>query len=292
MNFESKAEQKVEEQLKDKVKVACVNFMPVLEDKDSNLSKMEDIISEMNEDGVDLIVFPEMALTGYEVDVLPLAEIIPGPSTQRLAKLIKRMNLNVIFGMPELHKTEQTIVYNTAVLLGRSGVLGTYRKMHPFGPELEWATPGKDFPVWETNFGPIGIGICFDNYVFPEVPRTYAVKGCRLFINISAAGHFEGISDVPEAVMNQLKARVIENMFFLASANIVGVENPTEFFGRSVIIGPKPASVFCQTYAGPASDKKEEVIVAELDLSLANQFGYMDQRHPSCYGCLASSISK
>jgi predicted amidohydrolase len=263
--------------------------MPVLGNKDVNLKKMREYISNLSSDGVDFIVFPEMSVTGYEVDTQSLAEQIPGPSTNLLEKAAKESNVYVVAGMPERDKTNPTTIYNTAVLFGPKGMLGSYRKMHPFGPELEWAKPGEELPIWETEFGPIGIAICFDHYVFPEAPRAYAVKGCRLLINPSAAGHFEGITDVPEAVMNQLKARVIENMVFMASANTVGVQNPTEFFGQSVILGPKRGSVAYQVYAGPASDKKEEVITAELDLSLANQFGYMDQRHASCYNILAAT---
>jgi predicted amidohydrolase len=278
-----------DKQYKDVIKVACVNFMAVLGDKDANLEKMTAYIKELSGQGADMVVFPEMSVSGYEVDAHSLAELIPGPATERLEQAARENGIYVIAGMPERDKTNAESVYNTAVIFGPEGMLGSYRKMHPFGPELEWAKPGEELPIWETNFGPIGIAICFDHYVFPEAPRAYAVKGCRLLINPSAAGHFEGITDVPEAVMTQLKARVIENMVFMVSANTVGVQNPTDFFGQSVILGPKPGSVAYQVYAGPASEKEEEVIMAELDLSLANQFGYMDQRHASCYSSLSAS---
>jgi len=289
MSSEINEKQKKIQQYKNNIKVACVNFMPELENKEANLQKIDDYISKLSIDKVNLIVFPEMALTGYEVEAQSLAEPIPGPSTDRIEKAAKENKVYIVAGMPERDKTNPDTIYNTAVIFGPKGMLGAYRKMHPFGTELEWAKPGEDLPIWETEFGPIGIAICFDHYVFPEAPRVYAVKGCRLLINPSAAGHFEGITGVPEAVMNQLKARVIENMVFMASANTVGVQNPTDFFGQSVILGPKPASVAYQVYAGPANDKKEEVITAELDLSLANQFGYMDQRHASCYSILAAT---
>lgn len=279
-----------DKQYRDDIKVACVNFVSDLGNKDANLAKMTRYISELSGKGVDLVVFPEMSITGYEVDAHALAEPIPGPSTTRLEKAAKENNILVIAGMPEQDKATPDTVYNVAVMFGPQGMLGHYRKMHPFGPELEWATPGAELPIWETDFGPIGIAICFDHYVFPEAPRAYAVKGCRLLINPSAAGHFEGITDVPEAVITQLKARVIENMVFMASANAVGVQNPTDFFGQSVILGPKPGSVAYQVYAGPASEKEEEVIIAELDLSLANQFGYMDQRKASCYSSLSKTV--
>lgn len=269
--------------------VGCVNFMPVLGDKDANIDKMTRLISEAKKMAVDLLVFPEMALTGYEVDAKSLAEAIPGPSIARLSKAIEGKSLYLVFGMPERGGNDRNVIYNTAVVLGPKGILGSYRKMHPFGGELEWATPGRELPLVQTDFGPVGVGICFDHYVFPEVARSYSVKGCRLIINPSAAGHFQGITDVPEAVMNQLKARVIENSVFLASANCVGVENPTEFFGQSVILGPKPGSVAYQIYAGPASDKEEELITAELDLTRVDQFGYMKQRQPACYGYLTST---
>ena len=67
-----------------------------------------------------------------------------------------------------------------------------------------------------------------------------------------------------------------------------GVENPTEFFGHSTILGPKPSSAACSVYAWPASGKREEMIIATLDLSLVDQFGFLHMRHPEHYGALTS----
>jgi len=107
-----------------------------------------------------------------------LAEAVPGPTTERLGAAAKKNNLYVVATLSE---RDGTHIYNTGVLLDREGRLaGKYRKTHL--PREEWlkgVTPGTEYPVFQTDFGPVAIQICYD-WFFPAVAETFALKGARV----------------------------------------------------------------------------------------------------------------
>jgi predicted amidohydrolase len=278
------------------ITVASVNFHSVFGDKDANLKNMENYMARASEKGVNFIVFPEVALTGYNLSnekASELAEPVPGPSTERIMKIAVKYDLHVVFGMPE--KGEDNIVYNTAPLITPKGLLGTYRKVHI--PIIEpWASSGNEYPVFDTKFGKIAMGICWEDYCFPEVPRIYALKGVRILIHLTATPDFGNLKDTQESTLGQLKARVHENGFYIVSADLVGREGDTTFVGYSAIVGPKPDVMTPQIYAGPASDTREEMLIATLDLSLVNKkhpalAHILSRRHPHTYLSLTSGGS-
>lgn len=256
------------------VKVASVNFHAVLGDKTNNLQRMEGYIASAANQGIDLIVFPEVSLTGYNIPKekkFDYAETIPGPSTERVMEIASKNNLYVVFGMPENGEDEK--VYNAAVLISPDGILGKYRKVHI--PVIEpWAAAWDEYPVFETRFGRIGLAICWENYCFPEVPRIFALKGAQMLINLTATPDFGNAEDTRRSTFAQLSARVHENGFFIISADLVGKEEDTCFVGYSAILGPSPELMYPKTYAGPASGSEEEMLTATLDMS------FTQRRHP------------
>jgi len=279
---------------KNTVTIACVNFNPVMADKSANLTKMEHFIKQAKANGANIVLFPEMALTDYKLDdgiYEKLAERIPGPSTERIAKIAAENNLYVIFGMPERDKKDAKIIYNSAAVIAPSKILGTYRKLHlPFG-EKKWATAGSSLPVFKTPWGPIGVGICYDTYTFPEVVRIYTIKGARLYLNPTAASHVPGLRDVLASSMDTIQSRVIENWLFIASANIVGIHKKEDFFGNSFIAGPQKMSLGCHIIAGPASQKEEGIVIGKLDLSNSDfmrSITIAGDRQPKNYNALVS----
>lgn len=272
----------------DIVTVASVNFHTILADKETNLKRIEACIDRAVAKGAGFIVFPEVALTGYSFPVkmgASLAEKIPGPATEKVAEIAAKYKVHIIFGMVE--QGDDDLIYNSAVFVAPEGLLGAYRKVHI--PVIEpWASGGSDYPIFETKYGPIAIGICWEEYCFPEVPRIYALKGARLLVNITATPDFGNIKDTQESTLGQLKARVHENGYFIVSADLVGLDGETSFVGHSVILGPSPGLMLPQIYAGPASGTDEEIITATIDLSnvdkkppgLAHVF---DHRQPHTY---------
>lgn len=282
---------------------ACVNFAPTIGDKVANLEKIEQFTIQARNKGADIIVFPETALTGYvfPVETTPnLAETVPGPSTEEVAKLAAQHDVYVIFGLVERDKKHPEIFYNSAAVVGPTGVLGTYQKVHPGGLELEWCQKGSSFPVFHTRYGPIGIGICYDNYCFPEVARAYAIQGVRLLLNPTAFPAFADVEakDYADFYKTMLGARSIENKIFVASADLVGTEGELTFIGCSAILGPKPGCMNYHIWAGPAGTE-EEIVIATLDMaSLENMplaiNRIIEDRRPETYFhlCNAKSLGR
>lgn len=276
------------------VTIAVVNFAPVVGDKAATLEKIKDFTIKAAHQGANIIVFPETALTscsGFPPEEAPtLAETIPGPATDVIQKIAAQYNVYVCFGLIE-RKGDN--LYNAAPVIGPTGVLGVYRKVHPFKPIEPWATPGSEYPLIETPWGPIGVGICYDDYCFPEVARIYAVRGARILLNPTAFPEFPDATDYRDFCKTTLGARAIDNHMFVASANLVGTEGLLTFFGYSAIFGPKPGQMNYHIYAGPCGTE-EEVVMATLNLASLENLGVgtrtmFEDRHPETYLAIVSS---
>ena len=243
-----------------KVTIALAQIASRVADKEYNMKLMEKKIEEASRKDANLIVFPELALTGYLCRdlVYELAEPLPeGPSFQRIAKIAKRENVHVVFGMMERSEKTSAVIYNTAVLVGPGGFVGKYRKMHlpthSVFEEKRYFRPGYETPVLNTNLGKIGMIICYDVY-FPELTRILKLKGAQLIICISASpstrrGFFEVLT----------MARAIENTVFLAFTNLVGIEDGLQFWGGSRLVAPS-GNVIAQ-----AKYDEEDLILAKIN---------------------------
>lgn len=280
-------------QYRDMVTVATVNFSPVDGDKAATLDKIKAFTVRAAGMGANIIVFPEIALTGvFPPDALAkLAEPIPGPSTLALAELTAKLKVYVVFGLVE--KAGETF-YNSVAVVGPEGVMGAHRKVHPIEFLEPWAAKGKTFQLFETPYGPFGIGICYSTYCFPEVARSYAVRGARLFLNPTAFPNFPDCEDYRDFYRTMLKARAAENSMFVASANIVGKSGGVPFFGYSSIIGPKPGHMNAVIFAGPAGETAEEIVLASLNLTSPDHLPQavntiLRDRNPEVYGHLTAS---
>lgn len=284
---------------KGKVTVACVNFAPVIGDKAATLEKLKKFIIQASSNGANIIVFPETALTGYvfpEEMTPKLAETIPGPSTEEVAKLTGQYNVYVVFGMVERDRNHPNIFYDSAAVVAPRRVLGAYRKVHMPVDELPMCHRGNNYPIFETRYGPIGIGICYDTYCFPEVARIYATRGVRLLANVTAFPEFADVEakDYRDFYRTTLGARSIENQMFVASANLVGVEGELSFFGYSAIFGPKLGAMNYHFWAGPAGTE-EEIVMATLDLESLEHMpspvsSIFQDRRPETYSSLMSDV--
>ena len=256
------------------VSVACINFHPEWGDKAANLAKMKTFTSDAAEQGNNIIVFPELALSGYECSEdmgaekkscqmhRDLAETIPGPSTEEIAQLAKDLDVYIIFGMPEQDKANSDRRHISSVVITPEGILGAYRKLHlapwPRFTESLCFSPGDDIPVWQTRYGNIGVLICYDFYFFPELARIMALKEAKLLINTTASASGPG---KPYYIVQQTGSRATENLVYAASANLVGKERTKTYYGHSVIAGPhhpKPAFVFAE------GGESEEIVSATL----------------------------
>ncbi len=217
---------------------------PKVGNKERNLKQIAEQASRARKKNIDLMIFPELHLTGYTMkdEVFHLAESIPGPSTRKVERLAKEHGVHIIFGMPEESEVKG-VIHNTAVFVGPKGLIGRYRKIHlpthSVFEERRYYRPGQEAPVFKTTLGTIGLNICYDLY-FPELTRLQALEGAQLIVCISASPglrrrFFEGFC----------LSRAMENAVYLAYVNRVGIEEGLQFWGGSRVIAPN-GSVLAQ----------------------------------------------
>ncbi len=255
--------------------LGCVNFATVWGDKAANLGKICNAIEEAARQGINILAFPELALSGYECSEdfsmhSALAETIPGPATEEIAALTRKFDMYVTFGMPERDAVRERVLYISCPFIGPQGLLGTYRKVHiappPMFTETKCFTGGDSVPVFATRYGPVGIQICADFWVYPELSRILMLKGARLIINCSGSASAPGR---PYYLRQQTGARATENMVFTATANLTGRERTKTYYGHSTIAGPAyPRFVQILAQAG----KAEEIVSATLNFTRLERF--------------------
>lgn len=266
--------------MKDAIRISTVSFNAKWGDKETNLNRILGFIEQAVAEGSKLIVFPEMALTGYDDEEdKPLkekmqyreAETIPGPSSEAVAELTKKYGVYAVFGMPERDKDDYDKLYNSACVCGPEGVIGGYRKIHLPYPEYHWAKRGEKPLIFDTEWGPMGVAICYDTYCFPEEMRYYAAKGCRIHINCTAHAKCHGETIARTTV----EAFAGINQMFIVSSNLAGIDLYNDFWGSSSIVGPGSDKFTSAYYAGyPFSDLRghvDKMFSAVIDLGLAKR---------------------
>ncbi len=162
------------------VRLATVHFRPQRgESNQDNCQKFASLIATAAQQCADLVCLPEsLTYCGTGRTMAECAEPIPGPSTEYFAELAHQHDLYIVAGLTE---RDESVLYNTAALLGPDGQLvGKYRKVCLPREEIEAGlTPGHDYPVFETRFGRIGMMICWDVH-FPEVVRGLSDHGAEV----------------------------------------------------------------------------------------------------------------
>jgi predicted amidohydrolase len=247
--------------MKEKIKIALAQISSKRENKKENLQKIEEFTIKAKEQEADLVIFPELSLTGYVLhdQIYELTETIPGPSTKRIENLAKKTGMHIIFGMPELSEKTEATIFNTAVFVGPTGFIGKFRKMylptHSVFEEKRYFRPGYQTAAFNTAIGNIGLLICYDIF-FPEVCRLTRLKGAELIVCISASpavrrGYFELLT----------AARALENTAFLAYVNLVGVEDGLQFWGGSRVVSPTGDPLAKAKY------DEEDIVICEVDYS-------------------------
>jgi len=244
------------------ITVALAQISSRVGDKEHNIAEMEKKIKKAKRKSANLVIFPELALTGYVCRdlVYELAEPVPiGPSIRQITDIAKRENVHVIFGMIERSAKADAVLHNTAVLIGPRGFIGKYQKMHlpthSVFEERRYFRHGYQTPVYETSIGKLGMIICYDIY-FPEITRLMRLKGSQLIACISASP-----STRREFFEVLTTARAIENTVFLAFTNLVGIEDGLQFWGGSRLIAPS-GSIIAQ-----AKYDEEDLVVEKINYS-------------------------
>ena len=241
-----------------------------------NFAKAEKRIQEATKRGAQIVCLQELFRSQYfcrdeNAELFDLAEPIPGPSSEALGKLARKLGVVIVGSLFE--QRTAGVYHNTAVVLDADGaLLGKYRKMHipddPLYYEKFYFTPGDlGFPNFDTRFGRIAVLVCWDQW-YPEGARLASLGGANIIFYPTAIGWHP--SEKREHGAAQLDAwrtiqrsHAIANGIFVAAVNRVGFEGTKEsgleFWGSSFVADP-----FGRILA-EASTNKEEVLVVECD---------------------------
>lgn len=265
--------------MKRDIRIACGQFAAKPGDAAANVARMIDYAGQAQAQGCELILFPELMVTGYlsPERVLPLAEPLTGPSVRSLALAARQLGIAIAFGMAELDEARGAR-YNSLVIVDRAGqVAGVYHKMHLWDTERQWAEPGSEVLAVELDGVRYSGWICYDTR-FPELARLGALAGAEVGL-VSTAWLGPG-----EEWALALRARALDNGMFVAGSDIVGPDPALRCRGLSLIVGPK-GNVLAR-----AEPDSEGVICATLrQADLDAQRGrvpLLRHRRPALYGGL------
>jgi omega-amidase len=262
------------------VKVAAAQIKCVVGDLDANVRTMRDFSNRARQGGCELVVFPEVADTGYSMTMIGAqAQPWTTGAVPELRRIAKELSIAIICGVSE---REGDAIYNSQIFIGSDGnLIGSYRKTHLFSgspiPEDKCFSPGNalnSFPFGE-GFR-LGLSICYD-LRFPEVYRVLAIeKGANVFI-LSSAWPFPRL----EHFQTLAKARAIENQSYMIVSNRVGTDEGVRCCGSSAIIDPYGVTL------ASASTDEEKLIEAEISEeainTVRNKMAVFAQRRPELY---------
>jgi N-carbamoylputrescine amidase len=214
------------------------------------------------------------------------AEPVPGPTVEKLAPIAAKYQMVMV--VPVYEREQAGIYYNTAAIIDADGTyLGKYRKTHIPQTSGFWEKfffrPGNlGYPVFKTRYATIGAYICYDRH-FPEGARALGLAGAEIVYNPSAtvAGLSQHLWKIEQP------AHAVANGYFVGAINRVGTEAPWnigKFYGNSYFVDPRG------TFLATASEDKDELVVAELDLEVIEEvrrtWQFFRDRRPDTYGDL------
>jgi omega-amidase len=237
------------------VPVAAIQMNILPGDPKTNRRHMRELAVRALDGGARLVLLPEMAAPGYDLPNLSrLAEPIDGDTAQAMSALAAQYHAYVAWGMAE---RDGEPFHNTLALAGPDGnLLARYRKTHliPLLDEPDYFTPGDEVVVVPTEFGTLGLSICYD-LRFPGLFQRMAAMGAEVFLLAaqwpqSRAEHWRTLTT----------ATALQNLAFVVTANGVGMCAGDPLAGRSVIASPWGERI------AEAGDS-EEILYATLDLA-------------------------
>ena len=257
--------------------------------KEAMLQKHIPLIEEAGQKGVQILCFQEIFNTPYfcpgqDAKWYQSAETVPGPTTALMQVYAQKYNMVII--VPVYEKEQAGVLYNTAAVIDADGTyLGKYRKTHiphtgGFWEKFFFKPGNLGYPVFQTKYAKIGVYICYDRH-FPDGARCLGLNGAEIVYNPSATtvGQSQYLWKLEQP------AHAVANGYFMGCINRVGTEAPWnlgKFYGSSYFVNPLGQIFAC------ASEDKDELLIADLDLDLIEQvrskWQFFRDRRPETYG--------
>ncbi|MQU64027.1 carbon-nitrogen hydrolase [Pseudomonas sp. FSL R10-1350] len=262
------------------MRIALYQCQPLPLDVAGNLQRLASIASQAQD--IDLLVLPEMFLTGYNIGakaVADLAQPSDGDAALQIAELAQTTGIAIAYGYPE--RDLDGHIYNSVQVIDSHGKsLCNYRKTHLFGQlDRDMFSPGPDaFPVFELNGWQLGLLICYD-LEFPENTRRLALAGAELIVVPTAnMAPYDFIAEVT------VRSRAFENQCYVAYANYCGHEGNVHYCGQSSISAPNGQQI-------AVAEQDEILITATLDSQQLEDARtgnfYLTDRRPELYTALS-----
>ncbi|MBG85944.1 MAG: acyltransferase [Verrucomicrobiales bacterium] len=305
-----------------KIKAAAVQFNHRPGDKAFNLGRIDEFVAEAASQSVDLLVFPEMCITGYwhvrnlsRAEIEEFSESVPdGESTQHLLELSRSTGMTIGAGLVE--QDAEGNLFNTFVVAMPDGRTERHRKLHTF--ISEHMLSGSEYTVFDIPQGArVGVLICYDCNIGENV-RMNALQGAEILLAPHQTGGCDspspramGVVDAnlwhdrennPEAIEAEFKgpkgrqwlkrwlpARAHDNGLFVIFANGVGVDDNEVRTGNSMILDPY-GNTLIETWKA-----RDEMIAADLDPTVREMCTgsrWIRSRRPDLYGPLAVPTGK
>lgn len=273
------------------MKAAAIQMDIKILDKERNLQQLLVRLQQAASAGAKLAVFPECALSGYCFtnleEAAPVAEEVPGPSTEKILAAARDLDCTVVVGLLERAGGH---IFNSAAVVTPNGILGTYRKLHLPCIGVDWHIQPGDvpFPVFNTPQARIGISICYD-CSFPEAGRVLKLKGAQV---LAIPTNWPLGSD---SWMHTPPVRAAENHLYVIACDRVGEERGFRFAGHSQIVD------CCGQKLAEAGETEETILYAEIDPASADdnqvvripgkwEYNRLAARRPEMYGALTESV--
>lgn len=242
-----------------KIRIALAQLGSELGNKAVNVTKTIETIEKASSKGANIVCFPELFISGYNLEKMKdgldeLSDTLSGDTLTQIRAAAKDNEIYVIIGLI-LKKDNSEGLKNTAILIDNKGeIMGKYSKNHMFGEEGDFFQRDNLYPVFDTEFGRIGIAICYD-INFPETVRTLTISGADI-IFVPAAWRVQDDTKW-ETLTN---SRALENTVFLAAVNQYVEYDNLLLFGHSKIVNPVGETLIESTQKG------DELLIQEIDL--------------------------
>ena len=260
--------------------VGFMQFAPALGDLQSTMDRIDRLSAQCV--GIDLLVLPELCNSGYNFGSPEQAwntseEVGNGAFLRFLESLCQRLGCHVVSG---LNERQGSRLYNSAILVGPNGYVGTYRKLHLFMNEKDFFEPGDlGLPVFDIGPCRIGMLVCFD-WIFPEAWRVLALKGADIICHPSNLV-------LPGLAQQAVPIHALTNRYYVVTANRIGSEGELAFTGMSTIADPKGQVLVQAPQAGETVSRIEINISLARTKEITSRNNILTDRRPEQYALLS-----